>query len=153
MISCKNQSAESTKSNTSPYVIGGEYEQRLSKELKEYQKEQELEEKERLANVTDIKFHETEVDLGKVKVGSVNQHYFVIENTGDRPLIIESLKASCGCTTPIKPKSPIQPGNKDSILIKFVPFEGMQGQQEKIVNVKTNTYIPLTKLFLHANIE
>ena len=37
-------------------------------------------------------------------------HTFTIKNTGDAPLVITRVTASCGCTRPEWTKSPIAPG-------------------------------------------
>jgi len=149
---CKS-STETNSSNESPYVQGGKYDQQLSKELKDFRKQEEAEQKIKEAHMTDIEYAETDFDFGKVKVGSVNKHYFVFKNTGKRPLVIQDAEASCGCTKPIKPSKPIPPGAKDSILVEFSPYAGMQGHVEKLVKVYTNTYVEMAHLTISADVE
>jgi hypothetical protein len=40
---------------------------------------------------------------------------FVVTNTGNQPLMIQNIVASCGCTTPEWTKSPIPPGGKGKV--------------------------------------
>ena len=55
----------------------------------------------------------TSFDFGTIKEadGKVS-HTFEVSNTGDMPLVITRVIASCGCTTPEWPKEPIAPGKK-----------------------------------------
>ena len=56
-----------------------------------------------------MKFDKMNHDFGNVTADTDNKTYFTVTNTGSNPLIIESVKASCGCTTPTKPEKPIMP--------------------------------------------
>lgn len=59
-----------------------------------------------------LSFEYTNHDFGKVLEGDKAEHAFAFTNTGDAPLVISNVKASCGCTTPDWPKNPIAPGEK-----------------------------------------
>jgi hypothetical protein len=58
-------------------------------------------------------FEEETFDFGSIKEenGPV-EHKFVFTNNGNAPLIIDGVRASCGCTTPGWSKEPIPPGEK-----------------------------------------
>ncbi len=100
-----------------------------------------------------IKFLEEVFDFGNVVYPSENQHTFKFKNTGDHPLIIESAKASCGCTIPNKPEEPIQPGEIGEIDVIFRPKEGQQGQKvTKRVTIKANTVPKETYINISANV-
>lgn len=150
-ISCSEN--KKNTSNESPFIAGGKYEQEMTKEISEFKSELEREQKELEDKFTDISFDEYEHSFGTIKVGSKNKHYFVFKNTGKKPLVIESVKASCGCTTPQKPEKPIAPGMKDSILVEFSPYEGTSGQVEKTVTVVSNTFKATNQLFIKAVVE
>ena len=53
----------------------------------------------------------TSFDFGTIKEadGKVS-HTFEVSNTGDMPLVITRVIASCGCTTPEWPKEPVAAG-------------------------------------------
>ena len=36
-------------------------------------------------------------DLGEIELGAIKEKIFMIENSGDKDLVIESIFASCGC--------------------------------------------------------
>lgn len=59
---------------------------------------------------TTINFKETSHDFGKLKEGDAAIAEFAFKNTGDKPLIIQNVRPSCGCTTPYWSKDPINPG-------------------------------------------
>lgn len=66
-----------------------------------------------------IKFKEITYNFGKIKQGTPVTHEFVFSNVSDKPVIIESATASCGCTTPVKPEPPIAKGKSDKIVAGF----------------------------------
>lgn len=152
LVSCAEQPAQQASSG-SPFEAGGKYDQELSKELETLKKEEDSIQKARAATLTEISFSEKKYHFGTVKPESTNEHYFIVTNTGKLPLIIESVQASCGCTTPEKPEQPIAPGASDSIKVQFVPFPGMSGLVEKTVTIKSNTLIPENKLIIQAEVE
>ena len=89
--------------------------------------------------LTSMKFDKMNHDFGTVKADTDNKTYFTVTNTGKNPLIIESVKASCGCTTPSKPEKPIMPGKSDKIEVVFHPKENQLKEQKKTVRVVANT--------------
>lgn len=77
-------------------------------------------------------------DFGEIKEadGKV-AHSFEIKNTGDQPLVITRVIASCGCTTPEWTKEPIAPGKSGTIAITFDPAH-RPGTFSKTVSVYSN---------------
>ena len=66
-----------------------------------------------------IKFKDVVHDFGKIKQGVPVNYAFAFTNTSDKPVVIESATASCGCTTPVKPDAPISKGKDDKITAGF----------------------------------
>ena len=62
---------------------------------------------------------------------------FEFVNTGDAPLLILKASASCGCTRPEYPKSPVQPGKKGVIKVTYNQ-KGRPGEFSKTITVRTN---------------
>ena len=62
---------------------------------------------------------------------------FVVKNTGDAPLAITRVIASCGCTTPEWTKEPIAPGASGNIKITYDP-KGRPGPFSKTISVYSN---------------
>lgn len=71
------------------------------------------------ASAQTITFDRTTFDYGTIKTGSDGQRYFTVTNTGDKPLILSSVKASCGCTTPVWSQDPILPGKSAQIKVGY----------------------------------
>lgn len=84
------------------------------------------------------KFESTTHDFGKIaeEVGSATCE-FVFTNKGDKPLIIQDIRTSCGCTTPSYTKDPILPGKKGTIKVSY-STTGRVGNFNKRITVFTN---------------
>ncbi|MFV0554105.1 MAG: DUF1573 domain-containing protein [Mangrovibacterium sp.] len=67
----------------------------------------------------------------------VRTHEFVLENTGTDPLLIQRVKATCGCTVAEWTKTPIAPGESGTVMVKFDPKK-FSGYFSKKVSVYTN---------------
>lgn len=73
-----------------------------------------------------ISADETSFDFGTIKEANGNvSHTFKIKNTGEAPLVLTRVIASCGCTTPEWTKEPIarvkQVISKSLIIRKTAP--------------------------------
>ncbi len=71
------------------------------------------------ANGAKIQFTEMEHNYGTIQKGGNGECKFVFQNTGNEPLILSNVKASCGCTVPTWPKEPIMPGKSNEITVKY----------------------------------
>ena len=69
--------------------------------------------------VAKIEFKTDVIDYGTIEKGADGVRTFVFTNTGNAPLIISSVKSTCGCTVPKKPKGPIMPGETGEIEVKY----------------------------------
>ncbi len=69
-----------------------------------------------------IQFDESTHDFGEIleENGPVN-FKFEFTNMGTAPLIVNNVKASCGCTTPGWTKEPVMPGKKGFIDAQYNP--------------------------------
>jgi hypothetical protein len=61
----------------------------------------------------------TDHNFGKIKQGTPVTTYFELKNTSERPLVIESAVAGCGCTTPEFSKEPIAPGATAKLKVGY----------------------------------
>jgi len=64
-------------------------------------------------------------------------HAFTIKNTGDAPLVITRVTASCGCALPEWNKEPIAPGKTGQLKVTFNP-KGRPGPFHKTVSIYSN---------------
>ena len=88
------------------------------------------------ASAQTITFDKTTWDYGTVKTGAEGHRVFTVKNTGDKPLIISSVKASCGCTTPEWSQDPILPGKTAQIKVGY--NTNINGAFTKIIEVFSN---------------
>ena len=91
-------------------------------------------------------------DFGALTEGDTVEHTFAFTNTGQFPLIINNITASCGCTTPEWPREPVAPGAKSSIRVRF-NSRGKMGQQNKTITVFANTDPAMTDLQFKAMVN
>jgi hypothetical protein len=89
-------------------------------------------------SLTQITWDETSRDLGKVVEGQRIEVVFRFTNTGSKPLVIQNVSASCGCTVPERPSEPIMPGKKGYIKGVF-NSQGFPGVNHKTIFVDANT--------------
>ena len=85
-----------------------------------------------------IQFEELSYDFGTIpeKGGNVT-HDFYFTNTGTAPLVIVTVSASCGCTTPKFPEKPVAPGKRAKVSVTYSPNQ-RPGEFSKNVYVRTN---------------
>jgi Protein of unknown function (DUF1573) len=87
-----------------------------------------------------IKFKELKHNFGKIKQGVPVTYDFAFTNVGNEVLIIENATASCGCTTPQWPKTPIAKGKSDKITAGFNAAAAGPFSKEIYVKVKGVDY-------------
>lgn len=85
-----------------------------------------------------ISFDKQEYDFGTVNEGDIVETVFKVTNAGKTDLIITNAQASCGCTVPSWPKTPIKPGDSGDIQVSF-NTSGKPNRQNKTVTLTTNT--------------
>ena len=81
-----------------------------------------------------IKFNADKYDFGKIKQGVPVTTFFTVTNTSDKPVVIESATASCGCTTPEYSREPIPAGGSTKIKVGY--NAASMGRFDKPVTVK-----------------
>lgn len=97
-----------------------------------------------------IQFEEKEHDFGQVsEEGGAITHQFVFTNTGDAPLVISNVKASCGCTTPSWTREPVAPGKEGAIEAQYNP-KNRPGAFKKSITVTSNATPPTQILYIQG---
>jgi hypothetical protein len=87
-------------------------------------------------NLPEITFEQTEYDFGIIPYDSNATYKFVFRNTGRDPLVLNNVKASCGCTTPVWSKEPV--ARKDTSCIKVHYDTKRVGPFQKTIMVYSN---------------
>ena len=66
-----------------------------------------------------IKVNADTHNFGKIKQSVPVTTFFTVTNKSDKPVVLESVVASCGCTTPEWSKEPIAPGASSQIKVGY----------------------------------
>ncbi len=78
-------------------------------------------------------------DFGSIYQGKKAEHIFTIRNSGDSPLVIKSVRPSCGCTAASITTSVIPPGKAGGIKSSF-DSTNFTGAVKKTIEVNTNDF-------------
>lgn len=105
-----------------------------------------------IAQSAAITFEKNTHDFGKIKEqdGSATVVY-TFKNTGDAPLVINRVQASCGCTTPSWTKEPILPGKSGTITAAYNPAN-RPGTFIKTISVFSNAGTQPTLLTIKGDV-
>lgn len=96
-----------------------------------------------------ISFDKSYHDFESLVQGEVVDIVFEFINVGDRPVVIENVLTSCGCTASHWDKTPIEPETKGIIKVTF-DSTGKIGQQRKVITVVSNAVTNRTELIIEA---
>jgi hypothetical protein len=69
--------------------------------------------------VSGLAWTSTTIDFGKIEQGKPVSAEFEFQNPTMVPLIISSVRPTCGCTIAEYPKEPVQPGKSGKIAVTF----------------------------------
>lgn len=83
-----------------------------------------------------IKWKSESIDVGNIPQGKPKLIRFEFTNTSSKPIIIENVAPSCGCTTADYTKTPILPGKKGFVEASY--NAAAAGPFMKTVNVTTS---------------
>ncbi|MFN3404119.1 MAG: DUF1573 domain-containing protein [Cytophagaceae bacterium] len=76
-------------------------------------------------------------DFGIVEEGIQAEYEFEFTNTGDAPIVLTDVRASCGCTTPSWTREPVKPGEKGHIKASYNSV-GRIGVFNKSITITSN---------------
>lgn len=90
-------------------------------------------------------------DFGKIPMNKPVTHEFRFTNSGNAPLIISSVQASCGCTVTDYSKDPIAPGAEG--FVKATYDAAKAGVFTKTVTVNANSEESVVRLMIKGEVE
>ena len=97
-----------------------------------------------------IKFESDVHDYGTMYQGADGSCEFRFTNVGDEPLILSSVRSSCGCTVPKWPKDPVFPGQSNTIQVTYDTKR--LGTISKQITVMSNATVPTVTLTIKGNV-
>ena len=89
------------------------------------------------ADSTQVQMIDSVHNFGKVTDGEKVVFSYRFKNVGNKPLIVSSASATCGCTIPERPEEPLQPGETGYLKVVF-NSQGRVGPVHKEVHVVSN---------------
>lgn len=94
-----------------------------------------------------ISIDKKEHDYGTLTEGDNGICTFTIKNAGDKPLVIDHISTSCGCTTVEFPQKPIPPGKMGKIIVEYNTSElGSFRKTIVVVSNATNEHKTVLKI-------
>ena len=91
-------------------------------------------------------------NFGTIAAGKRVNHLFKFVNSGDSPLLLANVHATCGCTVAKSwPKDPIMPGQGGEIVVEF-DSSNRTGHQDKAIHVVSNARPASLALKLTGNV-
>ena len=100
-----------------------------------------------------ITFEKTEHNYGSfLEAAGVQTTTFKFKNTGNAPLILNSVRASCGCTTPKWTRDPIAPNGSGEITVSYDP-KNRPGAFNKSITVGSNAETATVNLSISGQVQ
>ena len=100
-----------------------------------------------------ITFEKSEHNFGSfLEAAGVQTTTFKFKNTGNAPLILNNVRASCGCTTPKWTRDPIAPNGSGEITVSYDP-KNRPGAFNKSVTVGSNAENATVNLTISGQVQ
>ena len=87
--------------------------------LKIIQGEKVAQEKETEVINTKVAIDKTSISLGRFDWQKEQKVTFTLKNTGNKPLVVQDINTSCGCTSVSYSKEPVQPGRELKLEVTY----------------------------------
>lgn len=91
----------------------------------------------------EIKFIDKVQKFDKVDEGEQLEFRFDFINEGDEPLLISNIEVACPCTKFEYPKTPIAPGEKNAVLVRFDTSNKIGYQDRELVITSNSKKSPI----------
>ena len=102
----------------------------------------------------EIKFDKITHNFGSFsEKNPVQECTFTFTNVGKTPLVINEATASCGCTVPSYPKTPIKPGEKGEVKVVYNGKNMFPGHFKKTITIRTNGVTEMTRIYVEGVME
>lgn len=101
----------------------------------------------------EIKFDKMTHNFGKFKESDIQHAVFTFTNTGNQPLVINQVMASCGCTNVKYEKKPIAPGAQGKIEVAYDGKGKFPGYVKRNISVRSNAKTEMVRLYIEGEME
>lgn len=89
-------------------------------------------------------------DYETIAQGGDGNCVFTFTNKGNKPLVLSNVRASCGCTTPDWTKTPVAPGEKGTIKVRY--NTNLVGSFNKSITVNSNAANSTVRLSIKGQV-
>jgi hypothetical protein len=89
-------------------------------------------------------------DYVTIAQGGDGNCVFTFTNKGTKPLVLNNVRAFCGCTTPEWTKTPVAPGEKGTIKVRY--NTSLVGSFNKSITVNSNAANSEVKLSIKGQV-
>lgn len=89
----------------------------------------------------------SEHHFGVIREGEQVEHTFLYKNIGQKPLIVNDVRLTCGCTAVEWDKEPLPAGDSTRLTIRF-DSRNKLGRQRKVITLISNATNAPTRLQL-----
>lgn len=103
-----------------------------------------------VVNNDSIIFEKLVHDYGTIKKGSDGSFDFSFTNKGKSPLVVTTVKSSCGCAAVEWPEEPVLPGEKGNVRVKY--NTNLEGEFSKPVTVYSSAGNAVVVLRIKGNV-
>ena len=90
-------------------------------------------------------------DYGSVELGSSSGTTFTFRNTTDKPVLLQTVRTTCGCTAAKWPEQPVAPGATGDIRIEYAAEH--PGPFKKKIRVFFDAMRKPEILYIYGNVE
>jgi hypothetical protein len=97
-----------------------------------------------------LQFDKETHDFGTIAQGTPVSYEFKFKNTGNQPLVLSDVKASCGCTTPEWATTPVLPGKTATIKAGY--NSAAMGAFNKSITVTSNASNSTQVIFIKGTV-
>lgn len=102
-------------------------------------------------SLTDAIIDQSDIDFGMLRVGNKQERIVKLTNVGDKPLAIQDVIVSCGCTKVKHPDAPIMSGKTGEVIISYDPDK--KGAFHKTVTLYCNAKQSPLRITISGRVE
>jgi hypothetical protein len=92
-------------------------------------------------------------DFGAVVPGKLLRKEFRLRNAGDRPLVLQRVRTSCGCTVGKLARTTLEPGAATSLVVSLATGSSRGHIVKSVVVPSNDTKTPLLEIKIEATVE
>jgi hypothetical protein len=102
-------------------------------------------------SLTKAELDNNQLDFGTLSVGVSQQRVVKLMNSGTKPLVVQDVVVSCGCTKVDYPKAPIMPNETGEVTVSYDPDK--KGGFHKTVTLYCNAKQSPLRISISGRVE